>query len=100
MWSRRGTNLSTTFPEITSACVEQLEPGTVLDGEAVIWSSGRLDFAALQTRTGRGPRSAAVHAAGHPASYTAFDLLARAGWDVRPLPFDDRRELLEQLTAT
>lgn len=100
LWSRRGTNLSTTFPEISSACVDQLAPGTVLDGEVVIWSSGRLDFGALQTRMGRGPRSAAAHAAGHPASYAAFDILARAGNDVRRLPFDDRRELLEQLATT
>ncbi|MFC8796922.1 ATP-dependent DNA ligase [Promicromonospora sp. NPDC057138] len=99
LWSRRGTNLSTTFPEIRSACVDQLAPGTVLDGEVVIWSSGRLDFSSLQTRMGRGPRSAAAHAVGHPASYAAFDVLACAGRDVRPLRFDDRRELLEQLAA-
>ncbi|PUB20790.1 ATP dependent DNA ligase-like protein [Promicromonospora sp. AC04] len=100
LWSRRGTNLSTTFPEIAAACVDQLTPGTVLDGEAVIWSSGRLDFGALQTRMGRGPRSAAAHAVGHPASYAAFDVLAHVGQDLRPLAFDDRRGLLEQLAAT
>jgi ATP-dependent DNA ligase len=100
LWSRRGTNLSTTFPEITAACVDQLRLGTVLDGEVVIWSSGRLDFGALQTRMGRSPRGAATHAVGHPASYAAFDVLARAGQDVRRLPFDERRGLLEQLAAT
>ncbi|MEV0949051.1 ATP-dependent DNA ligase [Promicromonospora sp. NPDC050249] len=99
LWSRRGTDLSTTFPEITAACVDQLVPGTVLDGEVVIWTSGRLDFGALQTRMGRGPRSAAAHAAGHPASYAAFDLLASTGQDARHLPFDERRRLLEQLAA-
>jgi ATP-dependent DNA ligase len=70
LWSRRGTDLSTTFPEITAACVDQLAPGTVLDGEVVAWSSGRLDFGALQTRMGHSPRSAAAHAASHPASRT------------------------------
>ncbi|WP_460889057.1 ATP-dependent DNA ligase [Promicromonospora xylanilytica] len=99
LWSRRGTDLSTAFPEITAACVDQLAPGTVLDGEVVIWSADRLDFGALQTRMGRGPRSAAAHAASHPASYAAFDILASTGRDMRPLPFDERRRLLEQLAA-
>jgi len=96
LWSRRGTNLSTTFPEITAACTEQLVPGTVLDGEVVIWSAGRLDFGALQTRMGRSPRSAAAHADAHPASYAAFDILAHTGDDVRRLPFDDRRRGLSR----
>lgn len=100
LWSRKGTNLSTTFPEITSACVDQLAPGVVLDGEVVIWSAGRLDFGALQTRMGRGLRAAAAHAAVYPASYAAFDVLASAGEDVRRLPFDGRRELLERLAAS
>jgi ATP-dependent DNA ligase len=100
LWSRRGTDLSATFPEITAACVDQLAPATVLDGEVVIWSSGRLDFGALQTRMGRGPRSAATHAASHPASYAAFDVLASTGRDARRRPFDERRRLLEQLAAT
>ncbi|WP_454852185.1 ATP-dependent DNA ligase [Promicromonospora soli] len=97
LWSRRGTDLSTTFPEVSSACVDQLERGTVLDGEVVIWSSGRLDFTALQTRMGRGPRRAAAHARVRPASYAVFDVLAHEGRDIRSLPFDDRRTLLEHL---
>lgn len=100
LWSRRGTDLTATFPEITAAATDQLAAGTVLDGELVVWSAGRLNFAALQTRMGRGPRSAAAHAAQHPASYAAFDLLALAGRDTRGLPFDERRELLEQLATT
>ncbi|WP_419705341.1 hypothetical protein [Promicromonospora sp. NFX87] len=74
LWSRRGTELTGTFPEITAATAAQLPTGTVLDGELVIWSGSRLDFAALQTRMGRGPRSAAAHASGvvrsvrHPGS--------------------------------
>ncbi|MFD2794552.1 ATP-dependent DNA ligase [Promicromonospora vindobonensis] len=100
LWSRRGTNLSRTFPEIASACLDQLGPGSVFDGEVVIWSAGRLDFGALQTRMGRSPRSAAAHAASHPASYAAFDLLAHNGRDVRNRPFDERRGLLEQLATT
>ncbi|MFE7503900.1 ATP-dependent DNA ligase [Promicromonospora sp. NPDC057488] len=99
LWSRRGTDLSATFPELAAACDDQLPPGTVLDGEAVIWTAGHLDFGALQTRMGRGPRTAAAHAAGHPASYVAFDILAHDSRDLRHLPFDDRRALLDRLAA-
>ncbi|WP_419705342.1 hypothetical protein [Promicromonospora sp. NFX87] len=35
----------------------------------------------------------------HPASYAAFDILARAGRDTRRLPYDERRGLLEQLSS-
>ncbi|GAA4696284.1 ATP dependent DNA ligase domain-containing protein [Promicromonospora umidemergens] len=99
LWSRRGTDLTSTFPEITSSASDQIESGTVLDGEVVIWSGGRLDFAALQTRMGRGSRNAAVHALRHPASYASFDVLAHAGRDIRNLPLDDRRRVLEELAA-
>jgi ATP-dependent DNA ligase len=99
LWSRRGTDLSAMFPEITAAAESQLRPGTVLDGELVAWVDGRLAFAVLQTRMGRGPRAAAGLARSSPASYAAFDVLADGGQDVRPRPFDDRRRLLEQLAA-
>jgi ATP-dependent DNA ligase len=97
LWSRRGTDLTSTFPEIEAASIEQLAPGTVLDGELVMWSGGRLAFGLLQTRMGRGPRKAAEHARRHPASYAAFDVLAADGNDTRDLPFDERRALLERL---
>lgn len=101
VWSRQGTDLTTRFPDVIAPAAAQLPPGTVLDGELVIWSpAGRLDFSALQTRMGRGPRSAAAHARTHPASYAAFDVLAHTGRDTRDLPFDKRRALLEQLAAT
>ncbi|PUB29627.1 ATP dependent DNA ligase-like protein [Promicromonospora sp. AC04] len=99
LWSRRGTDLSATFPEIAAAAERQLRPGTVLDGELVVWVDGRLAFAALQTRMGRGPRSAAALARTSPASYAAFDVLAVGGQDVRPWAFDDRRRRLEQLAT-
>jgi ATP-dependent DNA ligase len=66
----------------------------------VIWSSGHLDVGALQRRIGHSPRMAAAHAAGHPASCAVFDFLAYTSRDVRTLPFDDRRGLLEQRAAT
>lgn len=100
IWSRRGTDLTATFPEIAAAVTEQLAPGAVLDGELVVWEGGRLAFEALQERMGRGPRAAVAAARARPASLAAFDVLAIAGRDVRPESFDTRRALLVELAAS
>ena len=42
--------LTTYFPEVVAAVVEQLPSGTVLDGELVVYRGGRCDFMALQQR--------------------------------------------------
>lgn len=99
-WSRHGTDLTATFPEITAALADQVPAGTVLDGELVAWSGGRLAFEVLQQRMGRGPRTAAAAGRTHPASLVLFDVLETGGHDVRALPFDDRRALLVELAAT
>lgn len=99
IWSRRATDLTATFPEIAAAVAEQVAPGVVLDGELVVWESGRLAFEVLQERMGRGPRTAAV-ARARPASLVAFDVLGLGGRDVRSKPFDARRALLVELAAS
>lgn len=50
VWSRNGADLSSGFPEVVTSACDQLRPGTVVDGELVVWSDGRLDFAALEPR--------------------------------------------------
>ncbi|MFF1778512.1 hypothetical protein [Streptomyces virginiae] len=57
--SRRGTDLTPAFPEIAEAAAV-LGDTTVLDGEVVIYHSGRLAFAALQQRLHRTSRTGAV----------------------------------------
>ncbi|MGW8566777.1 ATP-dependent DNA ligase [Isoptericola sp. NPDC055881] len=99
LWSGRGTDLTATFPEVGAAAGEQFASGTVLDAELVVWTSGRLDFGALQERMGRGSRAAAQHARSHPASAAVFDVLATGGDDVRSMPLSLRRALLEDLAA-
>jgi ATP-dependent DNA ligase len=64
IWARRGTDLTSTFPEITGALEAQLDPGVVLDSDLVVWQDGRLAFEALQERMGRRPRTAAAAARG------------------------------------
>lgn len=53
LWSRPGKNLTKYFPELAAAATE-LPEGCVVDGEAVIWNAGRLDFEALQQRLSAG----------------------------------------------
>lgn len=90
--TRAGRLITHQFPEIADAGTA-LVAGTVLDGELVMWSSGRLDFDALHRR-GENPRRVAALAASQPASYVVFDLLALRGKDTRALTYRDRRERL------
>jgi ATP-dependent DNA ligase len=99
VWSRNGADLTAGFPDIVDAACEQLQPGTVVDGELVVWSEGRLDFAALAPRLAyRGRRRPPAQLA--PAAILAFDLLAAGDADVRGKPLRVRRSLLEQLAET
>ncbi|MET8747560.1 hypothetical protein [Streptomyces sp. NPDC004728] len=80
----------------------ELRPGTVLDGEAVIWRDGRLGFAAAQSRP-RHPRpEPAALAARYPASCICWDVLQHpdpAIGDCRSLPYTERRAFLLELLA-
>ncbi|MBT2519045.1 ATP-dependent DNA ligase [Streptomyces sp. ISL-90] len=99
LWSRQGKNLTRYFPELAAAAAAQLPDGCVLDGEAVIWNEGRLDFDAMQRRLSGGLAGAARLARAQPASFAAFDVLAVAGQDIRHLPLEHRQALLEELAA-
>jgi ATP dependent DNA ligase domain len=97
LWSRRGTDLTGAFPDIAAAAEFHLQPGTVLDGEAVIWADGRLSFDHLHQRLVR--RASRGASPGLPASYVAFDVLALDGHDQRNDTYRARRARLEQLAA-
>jgi ATP-dependent DNA ligase len=96
LWSRRGTALTSAFPDLAAAAEVHLLPGTVLDGEAVVWD-GRLSFERLQQRLAR--RTSRAPLEGPPASYVAFDVLALDGQDQRGLSYAVRRARLERLSA-
>ena len=95
-------DLAYAFPEVCAAAIEQLPPGIVLDGEIVIEQDGRLDFGALTSRLR--PRSAGEQAniarlaEALPAVFLAFDVLWHVD-DVMPLPFAERRAVLEAAAA-
>jgi len=99
VWSKQGRDLTDRFPDVVAAAVAQLPPGTVLDGEVVIWNGARLDFGLLQQRMVTAPGRIPALVAGHPASYVAFDVLASGGADLRPWKLTRRRAALEDLAA-
>jgi ATP-dependent DNA ligase len=84
------------FPDLATAA-ERLPEGTVLDGEAIVYRAGSIDFTAIQQRTLTTPSRARRLAAELPATFAAFDALEARGQDVRPRPYWERRRLLTGL---
>ncbi|MEU8893944.1 ATP-dependent DNA ligase [Streptomyces sp. NPDC048442] len=78
-----------------------LEPGVLLDGEAVIYRDGRLDFGAVRSRASAGAARASALIRKLPASYAAFDILHHPahGGDLRTRPYRERRAILVETLA-
>jgi ATP-dependent DNA ligase len=94
--ARSGRRVTGAFPDLVAAA-ERLPEGTVLDGEVVVWTDGRTDFAAVQRRAAATAARAPVLARALPASYAAFDVLALGGEDLRRRPYEERRARLTGL---
>ncbi|MDI3408377.1 ATP-dependent DNA ligase [Streptomyces cavernicola] len=97
--SRTGRIVTSAWPDLAAAGLA-LAPGTVLDGEAVIWNEGALDFAAVQARAASAVARARLLSLQLPATYAVWDLLAHPELgDVRPRPYLERRALLLEVLA-
>ena len=101
--SRSGRDVTPLWMDLAVAAM-RLPPGTVLDGEAVVYladgeESARISFEAAQSRALSSPSRARELAARHPATYVAFDALAVAGTDLRPRPYTERRQALVDVLA-
>ncbi|MDX1657186.1 MAG: ATP-dependent DNA ligase [Nitriliruptorales bacterium] len=94
--SRNEKPLLRYFPELETA-IDMLPEGSVVDGEVVIVTSGRLDFDALQLRLHPAESRVEMLAEQTPARLIAFDVLAVSGRDLREEPFEARRAELEAL---
>jgi ATP-dependent DNA ligase len=93
--SRGAKPLQRYFPELTFPAGRY-----VLDGEIVIRDeSGREQFDALQQRIHPAASRIKLLAAQIPATYVAFDLLARADETLLGQPFSQRRAALELLLS-
>ncbi|MFE7357181.1 hypothetical protein ACFU8Q_29515 [Streptomyces sp. NPDC057543] len=101
LYARSGRIVTQHWMDLAVAGME-LRPGTVLDGEAVIWRDGRLDFAAAQSRAASSVTRARAPAARYPASYVCWDVLQHpdpAIGDLRSRPYTERRAYLLELLA-
>jgi bifunctional non-homologous end joining protein LigD len=87
LYSRRGHDLTASYPSVAAAVARIKARTAVLDGEVVaIDEEGRPSFQALQHRT----------SLPLPVVYYAFDLLHRDGRDLRSQPLEGRKgELAE-----
>ncbi|HEV2135151.1 MAG TPA: ATP-dependent DNA ligase [Terracidiphilus sp.] len=94
--SRDERPLNRYFPEILEPLRKQLPVRCVLDGELVIAREGRLDFDALQLRLHPAELRVRKLATETPSSIVFFDVLCTGSRDLRALPFEKRRAVLEQ----
>ncbi|MWV26310.1 cisplatin damage response ATP-dependent DNA ligase [Aurantiacibacter rhizosphaerae] len=104
VYSRSGDDISATFPEMVTA----LDFPAVLDGELLVRGNvqggdandltqgGAASFNALQQRLGRKTVSKKMLAES-PAFVRLYDVLSADGEDLRSLPWQQRRQRLEQL---
>lgn len=80
--SRRGTNLTASYPTVAGAAKRLKAETVVLDGEVVaVDDSGRPSFQALQHRSAH---------PGHEIAFYAFDVLYLDGVDLTGKPLEDR----------
>lgn len=96
--SRNQRPLLRYFPELRSA-LEQLPPGTVVDGEIVVVIDGVTNFDSLQQRIHPAESRVNMLSEATPAELVAFDILADRGESLRDLPFSERRQRLVSLAA-
>ncbi|MEP5732264.1 MAG: ATP-dependent DNA ligase [Sulfitobacter sp.] len=100
VWTKDHELMTDQFPELAQA-IDHFPPGTVLDGEVLIWPNGAdkpNSFNALKSRTQRKtpPKKLLADA---PAVLLVSDLLEWQGQDIRSLPLARRREFLEDACA-
>ncbi len=96
---RSGMDSTVAFPDLARALGSLPFGSLVLDGEVVVLDEeARPSFERLQKR-GRltRPRDAERAAVELPAIYYVFDLLSFEGFDLRPLPLENRKEVLQRV---
>lgn len=95
IYSRTGEDISGAFPDLAEAITFE----GALDGELLILRESRVQsFNVLQQRLNRKAVTPKLLEE-FPAHVRAYDLMAAAGEDLRPLPFGERRARLEGFVA-
>lgn len=95
LWSRGEELITVAFPELTAPGMATMD--YVLDGEIIVFKDDKPgDFGMLQKRLGRKKVSSKMLKE-LPCRIVAYDLLEFNGSDVRSLPWQERRKLLENV---
>lgn len=97
--SRNLLDVTRAYPEAVELGEALAAHDAVLDGEVVAFDEdGRPSFELMQLRMGlTSPRAVAERRESIPAVYIVFDLLFLDGMSVMPLPYAQRRKLLDAL---
>ncbi len=100
--SRNHNDLTGQFPELHDLPNFVKAKSAILDGELVaLDEQGRSSFSLMQQRTGirSGGRRVAARA-DVPIVYYLFDLIFLDGYDLRRLPLEERKSVLQQIVET
>ncbi|CAN5259732.1 ATP-dependent DNA ligase [soil metagenome] len=96
--SRRGNDVTGSYPELSALWERVLARNAVLDGEIVAFTAeGRPSFQALQRRMHLRDETATRAATRAPVSYLVFDLLAVDGETLVDVPLRERLSRLDDV---
>jgi len=97
--NRRRFEMRERYPEL--ACLTELAPGTIIDGEIVVLEGGKPSFQKLQQREHQQTaHKVEMLAERLPATLMAFDLLYDAGASMLKAPVTERRARLAEIVAS
>lgn len=95
---RKIRDATASYPEIVDAVRALGEERVVLDGEICAFDQhGRPDFERLGTRIQSWGKDARRKASEVPVMYVVFDVIAVGDRDVRALPIEERKAILEEV---
>jgi bifunctional non-homologous end joining protein LigD len=96
--SRNEASQNLAFPDIVASLRDSLTRPAIVDGEVVCLEAGHTSFRSLQQRFHlKNLRDIEARAKKYPAFIYLFDLLYVDGYDVTPLPLNQRKDLLRQV---
>jgi len=91
--TRGGLDWTHRMPDIAAALAELPVEDALLDGEVVVYDDeGKTSFADLQAAFQEGKKK--------PLTFVIFDLLHLNGHDLRSLPLEQRKNILEKILAS
>ncbi len=99
LYSRRGTDLTATYPGLVTALAAQPVADAIFDGEIVAFDErGVPSFELLQQRMNLAGELDIAAAEGRvPVTYMAFDLLHLDGFDLTSVALEERKEALARV---